>query len=336
MRMARYRRVVASVTQLPGVPLLLKDNASISQPLPNGFQCTTCHESLGVEAGELAAPRLVVDEVEFPSGAVLSFGEGEDANLCIECHQGRESKFSVDALVLGLDEETIAGLSKAELLEVVTESTETVDDDAVADNLRFLNIHYFAAGATLFGTEAKGAYEYDGKDYAGVIDHVSDYESCTGCHESHSLEVKAVECGDCHDGVETKDDLETIRESDADFDGDGNVTEGLAEEVATMRDMLYEAMQAYAADTAATDDVIYDSHSYPYYFIDTNGNGEVDEGEGDRYGTWTPRLLKAAYNYQYSQKDPGAFAHNGPYILQVLYDTLEDLGVDVSDMTRPE
>jgi hypothetical protein len=80
-----------------GIPLLLKDSATISQPLPNGFKCSTCHESLGLEAGDLVAPRYVVDEVEFPSGAVVSFGEGEDANLCIMCHQGRESKYSVDA-----------------------------------------------------------------------------------------------------------------------------------------------------------------------------------------------------------------------------------------------
>jgi hypothetical protein len=46
-------------------------------------------------------------------------------------------------------------------------------------------------------------------------------------------------------------------------------------------------------------------------------------------------LLRAAYNYQWAQKDPGAFAHNGQYIVQVLQDSLEDLGVDVAGMTRP-
>jgi len=49
--------------------------------------------------------------------------------------------------------------------------------------------------------------------------------------------------------------------------------------------------------------------------------------------------LQAAYNYQYSTKDPGAFAHNGLYIIQVLYDTLADLGqevtVEMEDMVRP-
>ena len=104
-----------------------------------------------------------------------------------------------------------------------------------------------------------------------------------------------------------------------------------------MRDDLYVAMQAYATESVGTG-VVYDSHSHPYFFIDTNGNGEVDADEvnsGNRYNTWTPRLLRAAYNYQYVQKDPGAFTHNAPYILQVLYDSIEDIGGDVSAMMRP-
>jgi hypothetical protein len=87
-----------------------------------------------------------------------------------------------------------------------------------------------------------------------------------------------------------------------------------------------------------TEPIIYDSHSYPYFFVDTDGKGEVDAGEanyGNRYNAWTPRLLRAAYNYQYAHKDPGGFAHNGKYVIQVLYDSLEDIGADTSDMTRP-
>ena len=55
----------------------------------------------------------------------------------------------------------------------------------------------------------------------------------------------------------------------------------------------------------------------------------------NRYATWSPRLLRGAYNYQYAAKDPGGYAHNGKYVLQILYDALEDLGGDVSGMTRP-
>ncbi|HMB23956.1 MAG TPA: hypothetical protein VKP08_14035, partial [Anaerolineales bacterium] len=53
-------------------------------------------------------------------------------------------------------------------------------------------------------------------------------------------------------------------------------------------------------------------------------------------GNWTPRLLEAAYNYQYTQKDPGAFVHNPKYVIQFLIDSIADLGGDVSKYTRPE
>ncbi len=62
----------------------------------------------------------------------------------------------------------------------------------------------------------------------------------------------------------------------------------------------------------------------------------------NRWVDWTPRLLKAAYIYQFIQKDPGAFAHNPKYAIQMLYDALEDLNksgkakVDMTSFVRPE
>jgi hypothetical protein len=302
-----------------GLPTFLKEGVNVAEHLPNGFQCTTCHDALPEYT------RYVVDEVEFPSGAVLSLGEGVDSNLCLLCHQGRESGLSVKALFVGLDADTVSALSAAELLEAVSEATEVLDDDTVSDQLRFLNVHYFAAGATRFGTEAKGAFEFDGKEYVGLFEHVPTHVNCTDCHSAHALNVKVETCSTCHQGVESEEDLEAIRISPTDFDGDGDKTEGLAGEVETMKEALYEAMQDYAAENADTADIVYDAASYPYWFTDTE----------ERYATWTPRLLRAAYNYQYVSKDPGAFAHNGKYILQVLYDSLEDIGADVSGMTRP-
>ncbi|MCB1404024.1 MAG: polyheme membrane-associated cytochrome C, partial [Rhodobacteraceae bacterium] len=59
----------------------------------------------------------------------------------------------------------------------------------------------------------------------------------------------------------------------------------------------------------------------------------------NRYASWTPRLLRAAYNYQFLAKDPGAFAHNPRYATQITYDSLEDLSqkvdIDMGGMTRP-
>ena len=88
--------------------------------------------------------------------------------------------------------------------------------------------------------------------------------------------------------------------------------------------------------------MVYDSHAYPYFFIDGDGDGAVTEGEAiypNRFQSWTPRLLRAAYNYQFVAKDPGGYSHNPKYLIQLLYDSLENLGaqvtVDMSGMTRP-
>ena len=77
--------------------------------------------------------------------------------------------------------------------------------------------------------------------------------------------------------------------------------------------------------------------TYPYFCLDADGDGKADKndrGAARGYNKWTPRLLKAAYNYQVSVKDPGAFAHGNKYIVQLLFDSIEDLGGDVSKLAR--
>lgn len=285
-----------------GLPFYLAEGVTVSTPAANGFDCATCHENLTDYA------RRTVEEVTFPSGATVSL-PNPDANLCILCHQGRESTVSVDRAIGSLG------------------------DDEVSENLRFRNVHYFAAGATLFGGEVQGGYQYDGQEYVGRNAHVQGYDVCTACHNTHELEVQVQNCSVCHPTVTGVETLGTIRgpNSTTDFDADGDTTEGIAGEIQTMYEALYAAIQAYAADTAGTP-LVYSPTAYPYFFADANGNGAIDEGEAG-YATWTPRLLRAAYNYQYVTKDPGAFAHNSRYILQLLYDSLADMGATTG--TRP-
>jgi hypothetical protein len=290
-----------------GLPLFVRDGVAISQQPSNGLMCGTCHSDLS----EFTI--YEVEQVTFPSGATLSLDDPA-SNLCINCHQGRESTVSVDRRI------------------------GEVADDEVSESLRFVNPHYFAAGATLFGTDAKGGYEYEGQAYSGRNEHVSGFDTCAECHSIHELEVVVEECGECHEGVETEEDLTSIRVSEVDYDGDGDLAEGIAGEIAAFRDELYVAMQAYAANTAGTG-IVYDPLAYPYFFNDLNGDGVTDPDEvngENQFNTWTPRLLRAAYNYQYSAKDPGAFAHNADYVLQMLYDSLADVGGNVAGKTRPE
>ncbi|MBN1565323.1 MAG: hypothetical protein JXA10_15870 [Anaerolineae bacterium] len=277
-----------------GLPFQAMYGTQIPQEPSTSLACASCHNF------EEGFALYVTDEVTFPSGAVLSFGEGVGANLCINCHQGRESGASVDARI----------------------ERAGVGDDETSEDLSFVNVHYFAAGATFFGSEAGGIYEYEGKEYAGKSTHTPPYDTCTSCHTAHTLTIKSEECTMCHPGVE---DVDAIRMTAQDWDGDG-AEEGVAGEIETLNEMLLEAIVAYSTDVVGMP-IKYDAGAYPYWF-------NADE-EGARYVSWTPNLLRAAYNYQYAAKDPGAFAHNGPYVAQALYDSIEAVGGDVSGLIRP-
>ena len=283
------------------------------QPSANGFMCSTCHDEANWPN------RYEIASVVFPSGATLGFAKdaegafvADDSNVCLECHQGRESTTSMNNALKGKDAEVV---------------------DA---KISFKNIHYLGAGATLFGNDAKGAYQYEGKTYFGQNMHADEegkMNKCQDCHDVHALEPKVESCETCHD---TTDPL-AIRESDVDYDGDGDVTEGIAGEIQTLKDALYVEIQKYA-ETAGMP-IVYDGHTNPYFFADADKDGKPDQKDGAnvRYnGFWTPTLVKAAFNYQYAEKDPGAFVHNPKYVIQFLIDSIESLGGDVTTYTRPE
>jgi len=156
---------------------------------------------------------------------------------------------------------------------------------------------------------------------------------CTDCHDAHMLAPKAETCEGCHGGVE----MEAIRGAETpDYDGDGDTAEGVKGELDTMSEKLYAGLQGYTV-AKGLPGIVYDSLAYPYFFEDADGDGVADAGdEGSvAYSQWTPNLLTAAYNFQYYQKDPGAFAHNSVYVGQILYDSLKTVGGDTTGMTRP-
>lgn len=276
----------------------------IDHPVALGttVDCAVCHNP--------AAAELV--SVPFPSGvAIDAFGASA---ICSVCHQGRAST------------------------ETVAKATAGLDDDVVAGDLTFINVHYAPAASTLMGGIAKGGFEYPGKVYKGQFLHVPDLNTCSSCHNPHSLEVSLDTCVTCHKGAETFDD---IRTSPTDFDGDGDTAKGISNPVSTLHARLGEAIQLYAAEVTQAP-VVYAVASYPYFFIDGDGDGiasEVEAAFPNRYQSWTPRLLKAAYNYQLVAKETAIYTHNPHYALQLLYDSLESLSdrvaVDMSSLTRP-
>ena len=239
-------------------------------PIGTTIQCVACHNEA----------TAVMTSVTFPSGAEIKVAGQKE--VCMECHQGRASKVQVDAAI-----------EKAGMKDNL---------DTVIPDQSFINIHYFAAAATLLGNQVQGGYQYDGKTYDGRNDHVAGFNTCVGCHDQHTLEIKVEDCKACHTNVNTKDDLKNIRMNGSlvDYNGNGDITEGISAELAGLQQMLMTGIQAYAKEKAGAQ-IAYNADAYPYFFVDTNGDGQASTDEAtseNAYKAWTGRLLKAAYNYQ--------------------------------------
>ena len=294
-----------------------KVDAAVPAKDAQGIQCVACHNPVTTfQLTSVSFPGFELDKDGNPVPYVID-GLG-DAARCMICHQGRESKASVDGQIARF---------KVEDVDAVVAPIK--DDKGNDVKFGFRNIHYFAAAATLYGTEVKGGYEYEDKLYDAKFDHVEGRDTCIGCHNPHTLKVKVDECAACHgDGVLAEGGLQNIRIPQAsawDYDGDGDVEEGMYYEIQGLQEALIAQIQAYAKDTAGAE-IKYDAATYPYFM----------GADGNAYPNWTARLLKAAYNYQVSIKDPGAFAHGNKYIVQLLIDSIEDLGGDVSKYTRDD
>jgi len=260
-------------------------HGQVDTPAPVGetIECDACHNSISEEK----------ETVVMPSGLEIN-GLGQESN-CMECHQGRASSIQVAEMVANQPQDT------------------------VNSELSLPSIHNNAVGATVNGTNAKGGFEYPDQTYNTAFYH--GFDSCITCHDSHALPVNVDKCSACHLGATTLEGVQNIRLSKIDYDGDGNITEGLSGEIETMTEKLWRMIQV---STLATDGA---------EIIEFNGRFQNNSGES--YTTWTPRLLQAAYNYQYVIKDPGSYSHNPKYILQLLYDSLTDLGGDTRGMVRP-
>jgi hypothetical protein len=281
-------------------------------------RCSKCHNALGYQAflGVDHSSSSQIDALQFdetslkcqvchnlvaesrnfasmPSGLEID-NLGMESN-CIECHQGLVSNLQV--------KDTIKDLPK----------------DQVDTNLAIPELHANAVGATFFGTQAQGGVEYPQYQYASNFIHFTD--TCTTCHDPHTLQVRVEQCGTCHLGATNLDGVRKIRLSRTDYDGDGDILEGLEGEIETMMEKLWITMQLYAVLTEDTDLIAYD-------------NGFFNE-DGGKYTTWTPDLLQAAYNYHYAAIDPGSYSHNPKYVMQLLYDSIDELGGSTRGMIRP-
>ncbi|MCV2868680.1 cytochrome c3 family protein [Defluviimonas sp. WL0002] len=266
------------------------------KPIPTGgvVDCGTCHN----------AGLSKVNEIAFPSGLMHPV-EGVEA-ACLTCHQGRTAGVSVANAVAGKN------------------------DDQPDPELSFINPHYATAAATWLGGYAAAGFHYEGQTYSGRFFHARPVSTCNSCHDPHSLKVEFETCLTCHQGTEPSD----IRISRQSYDGSGDTSVGIKRDIDNNAALLLDMVREYAADIAGVP-LVYDGNRHPYFFADANGDAMADQAEGRPvvYNAWTPRMLRAAYNWKLVTADPGNFAHNPPYALELLYDAIADLagplGVDM-------
>jgi hypothetical protein len=256
------------------------------------------------------------------------------------CHQGRQSQLTVDAAIA-----------------------------AASTTLSFPHVHYFPAGGVQYGRWANVGYQYASKTYAARWDHTVGYNAaptpnfagtsnntwnvamsasgkCTYCHMnegSHAFEPEVAHCDDCHTFTNPAD-ISTINRFSAyngNYDGDAATTT-LKAEVAAIAARLYSRILAYAP-TEGQGPIVLDAHASPYWYKDDGAGGGV-AGDGIRQAGETTRysyaknpgkLVKACYNYLLYERDPGAWAHNGFYQIQLMIDSLEDIGGDLTGLNRP-
>ena len=278
-------------------------------PVESVISCHVCHNE-----GAMA-----LESVVFPSGEELIIGE-KDA-ICSTCHSGTNSG------------------------EQIKSRTEGFDNDEVVSINRLPTPHYAFAAATLAGSEGKGGYQYAGKQYKPRFKHAANARNCTQCHDEHSLGInkdygpKADLCASCHSEVTGYKDYRHVTMDKIDYDGNGKA-EGIYFEIRGLQEVLHRAVNSYSKELIGV--AMGWADSFPYFFIDTDADGTIQSEEAsfpNAYRSFTPRLMRAAFNYQFSKKDPGNYVHNGQYVIQLLHDSIADLsefaGIAMEELKRP-
>jgi len=313
--------------------------------------CITCHDPHGNSANttnNVRAPQIVSKySYSSTSGTPVSFsfsgnvfwdntplpttaptpGNGV---ICIFCHQGRESGYT---------------LFKAKLWS-----------DSTTTNQSFFNPHYLGTAAMLWG---RNGFEYSqttgtpgvgtGMLYGQVTEHQQ--ANCTGCHMATAVDttdgtigghtwkiisetdqfVNNATCNTaaCHNGTvpvtNAAGEMEDYRMA-ADvnnYDGD-STTEGIPIQIQHLENQLIGLLQVAGVE--------YDDTAYPYFF-----KAGLAHSNANAFKAWSLSTFKAAFNLSYvikglpsgaseiNQPNVSAAAHNYRYNIQLLIDSYTDL-----------
>jgi hypothetical protein len=304
--------------------------ASVVFPYPDLLTGTT-----GTVSTVIPATQAQITAVTIFNGAKGTAAQ-DDSFVCMTCHRARESKLTVEA-----------------------------NDPTGATGTFILTTrspHHLPAGAVLYGSKAAVGYQYTGQTYAQRWDHDLGYTNaypatsapkarCTYCHMeggTHEFVAKlTATCAGCHTATSI-DELTPFARPEDNYDNDP-LTKPKAE-LGVFAARLQTAIQNYAkaAKTAGTTGaewvLWYNRGDNPLstassnFYKDGNHSGVLELSELVSANTpkWDTKGYRATFNNLLWMEFPQAWAHNPKYILQILYDSANDLDpTTVVGLTRP-
>ena len=276
-------------------------------------RCATCHTP--------AAETLTA--VTFPSGAKVT-GLGAEAT-CMTCHQGRASGADVDKVIADARSRCRRGHGRRRPMRV--------------------HQHPLLPGGG-HALRRPGQGRLSVRRRRSTTPASATWTASTPASAATTrtrTQARWDACATCHPGVKdlpTRATSGMMSSRNRDYDGDGNRDRGhLPRARRAARRSCSQAIARYGVEKNGP--LCYGEHASLLVQGHQRQRGHAAprrQCRANGYKRWTPRLPKAAFNYQMASKDPGAFAHNAKYIMQLLYDSTTDVNerlVVKIDLARP-
>jgi hypothetical protein len=254
----------------------------------------------------------MMDRTAIPSGV-------EEGNLCLFCHQGRESGYTVYLNI------TSNGVDPYKNPDQVIKG---------GSGISFQNPHYLESGALIW---SKNSYEYltvsgnptPNKYSNGISSHQE--TNCGGCHMpeasendfegGHTWRPRIEVCQKCHPTAKTFRDIK----AGGDYNGNG-VVESAYAEIGTINPDTGLLGQLRAALQAQG--IYYNPDQNPYFFTGPDSK--------TTYTAWTTNTLTAAFNLQFMNKSGSCTpVHNVFYAAQILQDSIKAAKGKTMPWVRP-
>jgi hypothetical protein len=255
--------------------------------------CNACHKNNAFD-------RRSVDAVNLPKESqndtvvdgYYQLPDLGDSNICINCHSGRETGYSI--------------------------SSQATPASGKYYSLK--SSHYLTAGETMF----RLAYQYSNLNYndawyfahadigtsVGVSSLGSTSGPCVTCHmkneESHTFEVVTKDTNGTITAINSFDNVCSNCHSSSDL---------TIAKLQSLKTGLSNALDALKA-ALQTQGIYFNPETYPYFYTSTTSSTS--------YSNWTTKeITGAAFNLSMVYHEPGAYVHNSLYTRRIVFDSID-------------